>query len=74
MSTTCTITGTVAAVRQRCNLNGALWAEVQLRDRTVLVFPKAYAWFQHLLVEGSAVAITARSDGKNLFAQEIRRS
>jgi len=70
MSTT--IVGTVAAVHRRTNKLGALWAEVQLRDRTtVLVFPKAYSQHQHLLVEGAAVEITARSDGKALFAHEI---
>ena len=70
MSTT--IAGTVATVHRRTNKLGALWAEVQLRDRTtVLVFPKAYSQHQHLLVEGAAVEITGRHDGQHLFAHQI---
>ena len=67
-----TIRGTVTAVHRRTNKLGALWAELDLdTGEHVLVFPKGYGWFRHLLVEGAAVEITARSDGKALFAHAI---
>lgn len=67
-----TIRGTVTAVHRRTNQLGALWAEIELNAGVrVLVFPKCYAHGREHLVVGADVEITARPDGKNLFAHSI---